>query len=175
MVKKNSMLLPSLILVLLVSAAAAKTPSALTLQDCWSVFPVANAFEAARAIEPGVLCAKVWQGDPNEQIPAYVFQRSLPYEGSAIEILVGMTMTGVISNVRVKDHPEVEEEFLSQFRAKTSLEQFEVARTAEDLLYVPAKIKAMKQNLALSESIVQGVKEIAVSANKMLQLEAVSR
>lgn len=45
----------------------------------------------------------------------------------------------------------------------------DLARTPEDLLVVPAKIRAMQGNLALSESIAPGVKEIAISANKVIK------
>jgi hypothetical protein len=63
----------------------------------------------------------------------------------------------------------VDEKFLAQFRGKTLQDNFDLMRTPEDLLVVPAKIRAMQRNLALSASIAQGVKEIAASAGKILK------
>jgi hypothetical protein len=45
---------------------------------------------------------------------------------------------------------------------------FEVAKTADDLLYLPSKIKALKDNLEISERIAGAVHEVMVSANNSL-------
>ncbi|MGH7492045.1 MAG: hypothetical protein ACREOO_06580 [bacterium] len=155
-----------LMLGLTASMSIAKTPSRMTLQDCWSIFPAATAFEKATALGPDVMCAKVLQVEPPEQILGYVFHKSLQSEGGTIEVLVGVTNAGAISIVKAKGIG-IEEEFLAQFRGKTSRDDFELARAPEDLLFVPVKIKAMKTNLALAESIAQGMKEILLSADRV--------
>lgn len=166
MLGKHRMIAIMLTLGLSASMATAKMPSGLTLQDCWSIFPNASAFEKAMTSEPDVLCAKILQVEPPDQILGYVSHRTLQHEGRTIDVLVGVTNTGAVSAVRVKGL-SVEEEFLAQFNGKTSRDSFELARAPEDLLFIPAKIKAMKENLALSESIAQGVKEIVMSLDKV--------
>jgi hypothetical protein len=137
-----------------------------------SFFPGANSSEKTRTLDSGVQYTEVWPHgpwEPAEEFLGYVFLKPLQHEGRTIGILVGMTNTGVITSVRVKGLDGVDEEFLAQFRGKTLQANFDLARTPEDLLFVPAKIKAMQGNLALSESIAHGVKEIATSAIKVVK------
>ena len=161
-----------LILGLTASMSAAKTPPGLTQQDCWSIFPNATAFERTETLASGVLYAKALRGEPGEtsetpdQFLGYVFLKSLQHEGGAIDVLVGTTHAGAIVRIRVKGIV-IEEEFLAQFQGKTSRDTFEIARVPEDLLFVPVKIKALKTNPALSESIVHRVKEILLAADKV--------
>ncbi len=172
MIKNNRMLSILLMLGLSASTAAAKMPSGLTQEDCRLIFPGANSCEKICALESGILWTEAWHNgswETTEEFFGYVFLKSLQHDGKTIQVLVGMTKTGVISGVRVKGVDGVDEEFLAQFRGKTSQNNFDLARTPEDLLFVPAKLKAMQGNLALSESIVQGVKEIATSANKVIK------
>jgi hypothetical protein len=169
---KNRILSTVLVLGASASLAVAQTPSGLTQQDCKSIFPSANSSEATRTLESGVLYTEVWEHgawEPAEEFHGYVFLKSVQHEGKTIDVLVGMTSTGVISSVSVKGAAGVDEEFLAQFRGKTVQNNFDLARTAEDLLFVPSKIKAMQGNLALSESVAQGVKAIATSANKVVK------
>lgn len=154
------------------SMAFAQAPSRLTQQDCKSIFPGTNSSEATRTLELGVLYTEVWEHgawEPAEEFHGCVFLKSVQHEGKTIDVLVGMTSTGVISDIRVKGLAGVDEEFLVQFRGKAVQNNFDLVRTAEDLLVVPTKIKAMQGNLALSESIAQGVKDITTSANKVVK------
>jgi len=80
-----------------------------------------------------------------------------------------MKNTGVISKVSVRGMAGITDEFLAQYRGKTLRDNFDLVRTPEELLVVPAGIKAMQANLALSESIAQSVKEIIMSANKVVK------
>jgi hypothetical protein len=172
MMNKNRTLSLMLMLGLSASMSVAQTPSGLTQQDCRSIFLAANSSEATRTLESGVMWTEAWEHGswgPAEEFLGYVFLKSLQHEDKMIDILVGMTSTGVISSVRVKGLSGVDEEFLAQFRGKTLKNNFDLARTPEDLLVVPARIRAMQGNLALSESIAQGVKEIAASANKVVK------
>ncbi|NUM68838.1 hypothetical protein HUU39_26825 [candidate division KSB1 bacterium] len=95
--------------------------------------------------------------------------KSQVYEGKSIAVLVGVTSTGRITSVRVKGSENVEAEFLAQFRGKSVRGNFKLMRSPEDLLSVPAGIRAMAGNLALSESIAQSVKEIASAANEVMK------
>ena len=170
--KKNRMLSTTLILGVSASMSVAQAQSALTQQDYRTIFPGANASEATRALESGVLYTEAWElgaWGPAEEFLGYIFFKSLQHEGKMIDVLVGMTSTGVISSVRVKGIDGVADEFLAQFCGKTSQDNFDLARTPEDLLVVPAKIRAMQGNLALSASIAQGVKESVAAANNVVK------
>jgi len=171
-IEQNRIISIMLIIGLSASLSVAKTPSELTSTDCRSIFPGANSSEKTRTLESGVLWTEAWEHGawgPAEEFLGYVFLKSLQHEGKTIGVLVGMTSTGIISKVSVKGLAGVDEEFLAQFRGKTSQNNFDLARTPEDLLFVPAKIRAMQGNPALSESIAQGVKEIATSAIKVVK------
>lgn len=170
--KTNRIHAMMLMLGLAASISLAKAPSELCSSDCKMVFPGANSSEAVRTLASGVQWTEAWEHGswgPAEEFLGFVFQKSSEHEGSAISVLVGMTSTGVISCVKVKGMDGIEEEFLAQFRAKTVRDNFDVAQTPEDLLFIPAKIKAMKTNPALSESIAQAVKEIALSASNVVE------
>ena len=161
-----------LMLGLSASLSDAQTPVALTLADCRKVFPGARSSAVVRTLDSNVQCTEVWEGStwgPAEGFLGYIFQKSQAYEGKTLEILVGIKSTGVITSVGVTGFARVPEEFLLQYRGKTVQGSFELARTTEDLLFVPAKIKALQGNLALSESIAQGVKDIARSARQVLE------
>ena len=93
----------------------------------------------------------------------------MTHEDRTISLLVGVAKSGVISTVKTKGADGVNEEFLAQFRGKTWQDSFEIARAQQDLLYIPAKIKALQENVALSERIAQGVKEVAWSAAKVIK------
>ncbi len=172
MIKQNRIISIMLIIGLSASLSAAKTPSELTSIDCRSLFPGANSSEKIRTLASGVLWTEAWEQGawgPAEEFLGYVFLKSLLHEGRTIGVLVGMTNTGAISKVSVKGLDGVDEKFLAQFRGKTPQDNFDLMRTPEDLLVVPAKIRAMQGNFALSESIAQTVKEIAASANKVVK------
>jgi len=171
MTKMNRILSIMLILGLSASTSAAKTPPELTQTDCKSIFPGANSSEATRTLASGVQWTEAWEHGawgPPEEFLGYVFLKSMQHDGKTIDVLVGMTSTGVISKVRVKGLNGVDEGFLAQFRGKTLQDNFDLVRTPEDLLFIPVKIKAMQERLALSASIAQGVKEIAKAANKVV-------
>lgn len=172
MIKKDRILSMLLMFGLTAPMAAAQTPSGLTSQDCRLIFSGAHSCETIKTLESGVQYTEAWEHGswgPPEEFLGYVFCKSLQHEGRTFDILVGMTNTGVIADVRAKGLAGVDQEYLTQFRGKTALNNFDLARTPEDLLFVPLKIKAMREKLALSESIAQGVKEIARAAGKVIR------
>lgn len=161
-----------LLLGLAASLSFAQTPAKLTQADCRSFFPRTNSSEPIRTLASGVQWTEVWEHGswgPAEEFLGYIFVKSQSYEGGKIDVLVGLTKTGVISNVQVKGMNDSNDEFLAQFRGKTLQSNFEVVQSAGDLLFLPAKIKAMQGNAALSASIAQGVKDIALAANTVIK------
>lgn len=168
---KNCILALLLMFGLPAAMLAAPISLGITAEDCASIFSSANSCEKTKELAPDIVYGEAWHNgswETTEEFFGYVFLKSLQHEGKTIQVLVGMTKTGAISKVRVKGVSGVDEEFLDQFRGKTSQSNFGLARTPEDLLFIPAKIKAMQGNLSLSERIVEGVKEIATSANKVI-------
>lgn len=161
-----------LLLGLLVCVAVAGTPTRLTNQDCRQIFPGANSCEAIRTLDSGVQWTEAWERGawgPAEEFRGYVFFKSQQHEGKTFSVLVGVTNTGTLSTVKVKGLNNVADEFLAQFSGKSVRQSFALARTPEDLLSMPAMIRVMQDNGALSESIVQVVKDIALSANQVLK------
>ena len=161
-----------LTLGLMTSISVAEAQLALISVDCKSIFPRANSSEAIRTLKSGIQWTEAWEHSswgPAEEFLGYVFFKSTRHEGKTIGVLVGMSNTGVISKVSIKGLDSVDEKFLAQFRDKTLKDDFDLIRTPEDSHVVPAKIKAMQGNLALSESIAQGVKEIALSARQVIK------
>jgi len=170
---KRKIFLLALALPLALSAAIryAQKPLILTVEDCALIFPETNSCEKMRALETGELFSEAWSNgaESADEFLGYVFLKSVTHEGRTLDLVVGVNESGVISGVKVKGADEVPEEFLVQFHGKTAQYNFEVACTTDDLMYVPLKIKAMRGNIPLSESIAQGVKAIATLAPRTLK------
>lgn len=165
----------ALAIPLALSAAIRHTqkPLGLTVEDCALIFPETNSCEKIGGLDPGIVYGEAWCNDGTKETPdtflGYVFRKALTHEGKTFDLLVGTTESGVITNVQVNGAGEISEEFLTQFQGKTARHNFDLACTPDDILYVPAKIKAIQSNIPLSESIAQGVKEIAAVAPRVLK------
>lgn len=172
MIQKNTVVSAMLILGLAASMSVAGNPSGLTRQDCRQIFPGTNSSEAVRTLDSGVQWTEAWERGswgPAEEFRGYIFFKSQQHEGKTIAVLVGVTNTGTIASVKVKGLAGVEEEFLAQFYGKSVRQNFALARTPEDLLSVPAKIRMMQGNLSLSESLVQAINDIALAAVNVMK------
>jgi hypothetical protein len=169
MLKKNCLVSMMLILGLSASIAVAKTPSRLTLENFALIFPEATTCENVQEIESGIQYGEAWHEgswETTEEFLGYVFFKTLTHEKQTLDILVGVTRAGAIARVKIKG---VDERFLAQFRGKTAQDNFEIAQTPEDLLYIPTKIRALQGNLPLSASIAQSVKEIVSVASHVIK------
>jgi hypothetical protein len=170
--KKNCILALMLVLGVPASMLAATNSHKLTTEDCTLVFPSANSCERMKEVESGVIYGEAWSNgswETTDEFLGYIFLRSVAHEGKTIKILIGMTNTGAIAKVKITGIDGVDEKFLAQFQGKTWQDGFDIARTPEDLLYIPTKIRAMKKNIPLSESIAQGVKEAAALAPRIIK------
>lgn len=160
------------LLILGFSLSFAQAPAKLAQADYRSIFPRANSSEAIRTLASGVQWTEVWEHGswgPAEEFLGYIFVKSQQYEGGKIDVLVGLTKAGIISNVQIKGSDNVREEFLMQFLGKTLQDNFDLAQTTEDLLFLPAKIKPMQGHTALSANLAQGVKEIIEAAGTVIK------
>lgn len=170
---KKKFFLLALTLPLALSAAIryAQEPLILNVEDCALVFPETNSCEKIRTLETGELFGEAWSNgvESADALLGYVFLKPVTHEGRTFDLLVGVNQAGLIKGVKVKGADDVPEEFLAQFHGKTGRYNFEVACTADDIMYVPLKIKAMRENIPLSESIAQGVKAIAMLAPAVLK------
>ncbi|MDL1875071.1 hypothetical protein FBQ85_07845 [Cytophagia bacterium CHB2] len=172
MIPKTNVVSAMLILGLSASMSVAGNPSGLTRQDCRQIFPGTNSSEAVRTLGSGVQWTEAWERGswgPAEEFRGYILLKSLQHEGKTITVLLGVTNTDVISSAKIKGNGGAEEEFLSQFHGKSVRQNFALARTPEDLLSVPAKIRMMQGNLSLSESLVQAVNDIALAAVNVMK------
>ncbi len=151
--------------------AATMTPAqqALTKQKCALVFPDADACTNVR-VSGDQLLGEVWDrgyAPGEEKFLGHVILRTVTIEGKASDLLVGITAAGVITKVALENAPDLAPEFLAQFNGKKAGDEFALARQPEDLLYVPAMIKAMKGKLELSETIARTIQEMLLTARQM--------
>ncbi len=154
-----------------VTTANAETNVKLTQQDCSSIFSWAEYCQTSRTTD-GELYCKAWFdrrgfGDDVDEFLGYVFAKPLLIEGKEAKLLVGVTESGRISRVRVAGADSIDQEFLSQFKGKRLGDSFEIARSLEDILYVPSSLKAMRGDIESSRIIASAVREALVSASKL--------
>lgn len=147
----------------------AASQTQLTEKECASVFPWAD--DCAQFKDSnGRLYFEAWYrgyGDDPDQFLGYIFLRTFPYKKNSIKILAGISSSGKISNIVPLETSVINREFLSQFIGKSLRDSFEIAKTPDDLLFVPSKIKPMRENIPLSEKIANVVKEIIISAESI--------
>ena len=171
---KRKIFLFALALPLALSAAIrySQKPVSLTAEDGALVFPATNSCEKIRLHESGVVYGEAWANgtlETPDEFLGYIFLKTVKHEDAVLDILVGVNKSGVIQGVKVKGGEEIAEEFLAQFHGKTAQHDFEVACTPNDLLYIPLKIKALRSNIPLSETVAQGVQEIASLAPRVFK------
>jgi hypothetical protein len=161
-------LLLSLLAATMVNAQA---PTKLTREDCALIFPQTDFCQTLRDSE-GAIYGEAWYKglvEDTDEFLGYVFVKPFAHEGKEMQLLVGINEHGKISRVKIKGLDAINGEFLAQFEGRTFDHSFEIARTPEDLLFVPAKLKAIAGNIPLSEHIAEGVKAVMQSAHKLLQ------
>ena len=161
----------TLIFGLSASMTFGQTHHRVTERDCNMFFPRSHSNEMTRSLDTGVSFAEVWeQGSwgPAEEFYGFVFVKTVQYQGKNIDLLAGVSKTGKILGVRAKGNESVNEAFLAQFKGLTYESNFDLVQTQNDLLSVPSKIKSMQGKVDLSQSIAQGIKEIAQAANTVI-------
>ncbi|GEM_PF-6230072 len=163
-----------LLFALATSAVQAQQQQMISESQCRNLFPTADDYQIWQTPD-GMHYGEAWRGrgeDPRLLL-GYVFQRTLSLPDKETMLIIGVDTRGRIVEVKTEKPTAATEEFLAQFQGRSLAASFEVAKTAEDLLYLPGKIKAMKDNLAMSESIAKTVHEVMLSANNSLALVSV--
>jgi hypothetical protein len=139
--------------------------------DCRLFFPAAHVLPQTKTLEAGVMYAEAWEQGawgPPEEFFGYVFLKQLHYNDKTFNVVAGVTSAGVITSVKVIGLDGADATFLAQFRGRSAQDNFDVARTPEDLLFLPVRLRAMQGKVELSERIALEVKAIAVSAGKLV-------
>jgi hypothetical protein len=149
----------------------AQAPVNLTREDCAMIFPQTDFCQIMRNAEGAVYGEAWYKGlvEDADEFFGYVFVKPITHEGKEMQMLVGINEHRKISRVKIKGMEAVNGEFLAQFEGRTFDHSFEIARTPEDLLFLPAKLKAIAGNIPLSEHVAEGVKAVMQSAHKLLQ------
>ena len=150
----------------------AQTSKKLTDKECWEIFPRANIYQAQQAGD-GSLYREAWHGgheDETDELLGYVFLKALKNQENEIELLVGVDADGKISKVKARRKETIDEQFLSQFKGRSLNSNFEIARTPDEFLHVPAKLKAINGDFQLSENIARTVHGTLQSAARLLKL-----
>jgi hypothetical protein len=159
-----------LIAALLACAATAHAQPA--DQERSQIFPRSDYCRQTGALDGGYFC-EAWRTghdeDPDELV-GYVFLKTIDYGGTKMRVLVGVFPNGEISKVMVNGPEAIDQEFLKQFEGKNLRSSFEIARTLDDLLFVPAKIKAMAGKTELSQTIAETVAKLMKLAGSSQKL-----
>ncbi len=169
--KKKNWQCVLLLSLLTVTMANAQAPTKLTIEDCALIFPQTDFCQILRDSD-GAVYGEAWHKglvEDTDEFFGYVFIKPITHEGKEMQMLVGINERGKISRVKIKGMEAINGEFLAQFEGRTFAHSFEIARTPEELLFVPAKLKAVAGNIPLSEHIAEGVKAVMQSAHKLLQ------
>ena len=155
-----------------VTIAKAEARQRLTQKDCSQIFLRTDDCQSSTNIE-GELYCKAWYrgfGDDPDEFLGYVFLKSFSFEGTKAALLIGITENSSVYRVKVKGVDSINQQFLSQFEGKRFGDSFEIARTPEDILYVPSKIKAIRGDMQTSQTISNVVKEALDSINILKKL-----
>ena len=165
---KTTMFVAALWLALAASSAQAQARQTLSDQECLQIFPRADACQAGNRLN-GKMYWEAWNtgyNDDADKLLGYIFLAPFTGEGSELELVVGVTTQGTISKVKLRGVAGVSEEFFAQFEGKSLRFEFEIAKTLEDLLFVPAKIKAQAGKHQLCEIIVMELRALSGLAMK---------
>lgn len=156
-------------IVLSATIANAQARQELTQENCSLIFSRTDDCRRSRDMNGGVYCRAWYKGyaDDVDEFLGYVFLKGIPFEGRKLNLLIGVTEDGRIFRVKSEETNSINQEFLVQFEGKTLRNNFEIARTIEDVLYVPSKVKAMHGDIQTSQTISDAVKEVLSSAQKL--------
>ena len=168
---KSSITVAVLALALAASSVQAQKQQNISESQCRKIFLSADDYQNRRTSDGMPYCEVYWDRDDDPRVLlGYVFLKTLTLSDKETGLLVGVDANGKIVKVTATEPTASAEEFLAQFEGRSLNANFDVAKTAEDLLYLPSKIKGIKDNLEMSENIAKTVHEMLLSANNSLAL-----
>lgn len=143
---KRSMIFAMLWLALSFLPGQAQTRQPLTEKECWELFPRANRYHIEQQ-KDGTFFCEAWHSGHEEdadELLGYVFLKTVTHHDTQKEFLIGVAPNATIAKIKWRKSEAAEDEFLAQFKGKSLSSNFEMAKTPEDLLPVPAKLNLEK-------------------------------
>ncbi len=137
-----------------------------TDQERSQIFPKADFCWLTGALNEDYFCEARrigYDGEPDKFV-GYVLLRTLDYRSMKMRVLIGIGPDGKISKLVANGPEAINQEFLAQFEGKSLPSSFEIAKAPEDLLFVPAKIKAISGKVEICEQIADAVSALMKSA-----------
>jgi len=138
-----------------------------TDQERSQIFPKADYCRQTGALDGGYFC-EAWRtgrDGESDKLLGYILINTLDYRSAEMRALVAISLVnGEIVKLLVNGPEIIEQEFLEQFEGKNLDSKFEIAKTLDDLLVVPAKIKAISGKVEISEEIAKAVSALMKSA-----------
>ncbi|MCA9742994.1 MAG: hypothetical protein H6695_15225 [Deferribacteres bacterium] len=159
MVKRTLTIIATLALL----ASTLHAGEKITWRDGSKVFTWANAVEKSHVVD-GRHIGEAWHlsyaRDGEDELLGLVVLSSVSVDGQAINLVVGISTSGEISRVAVREHGVVDAEFLAQFEGLSAASDFAIAESVDDLTTIPAALKAMRGKEALSMAIASEVSAV---------------
>jgi hypothetical protein len=157
---KSNIAVTTLALLLAVSSVQAQKQQTISESQCRQIFMSADDYQNRRTSD-GMPYCEVYsdRDDDPRMLLGYVFLKTLALADKETALLIGVDTYGKIVKVNTTEPTAIAEEFLAQFEGKNLTSSFEVVKTAEDLMHVPSKIKAIRDNVEMSERIAKTVHE----------------
>jgi len=153
-------------------ATASRANAQLNDQERSQIFSKADYCRQNGALDRGYIC-EAWRAGrdgESDKLLGYVLIKTFDYHNTEMRVLVGVSLNGEISKVIVNGTESIDQEFLAQFEGRSQRSSFEIAKSPEDLLFVPAKIKAISGKVGICEEIAKTVSALvksAFSSNKL--------
>ncbi len=157
-------------LLLGVGLFAFSGPQKITMKQYQQVFPKMDAHSKMKKVED-ISYVEAWDEGFDrfeEEKIGYVFLGQVEQNGKASRLLVSVDLSGKVVGVGLPKQTDTQAAFLKQFKGMTTQSDFGLAESSDDLLYVPAKLRAMRGDKALSAAIAQEVGKIMAVAGKHL-------
>jgi len=146
-------------LLLMAGSAIGQSPTNLTFKETRQLFQWADMFKPLKDIDQTTKSAEVWDTDDADELLGWAVLKTLPFEGSEFSLLIGVKKEGAISKVIVGGLDDIPGDFLAQFEGRKLSDSFEIAKTSEDVVYLPRKVRPIRDRVQISEEIAKGVEE----------------
>jgi hypothetical protein len=150
--------------LLMISAVVIGQPASLEFREMRQLFPWADSHKPLSGINETTKSAEVWDTDEPNELLGWAVLKSAIVDNSEVSLLIGIRKKdGAISKVIVRGIDDLPEDFLAQFAGRKSSDSFEIAKTAEDALFIPRKIRPVRDRTELAEAIAQSVEEAVLA------------
>jgi hypothetical protein len=158
-------------LLLMAGGAIAQEPTTLTFKEARHLFLWADTFKPLKEINETTKVAEVWNTDDADELLGWAVVKTMTFDAAQFSLLIGIRKKdGAISKVIVKGMDDLPNDFLAQFEGRKLHDSFEIARTSEDVIYLPRKIKPIRDRVKLSEEMAKTVEEALSSLSSAVKM-----